>query len=107
MKWQTIELYCNKLLDCTDKLGNSCYDQSFVKKAFARVTVWNEEDINLLGRTITSNDRKFVARIPFVAFPHQSKTIKAAGVTYDIFKISDLGKFTLVYAKNQKGDINE
>ena len=107
MKWQAIELHCEKLLDCTDRLGNPCYGKAFVKKTFARVTVWNEEDINLIGREITSNDRKFVVRIPFKVFPLHSKTIKAAGSTYDIFKITDLGKFTLVYAKNQKGDANE
>lgn len=104
MKWQPIELCCTKPSGKTDKLGNSCRESDSERKTFARVSVWNEKDKNIIGREITVNDRKFVVRIPFGAFPSDIESIKAAGICYDIFCITDLGKFTLVYAENQKGE---
>lgn len=107
MKWQPIELHCEKMLEFTDQLGNACYDNVSEKKTFARISAWNEKDKSIIGREITVNDRKFVVRVPFKVFSINTKSIKAAGVVYEIFQVVDLGKFTLVYAGNQKGGANE
>lgn len=104
MIWRKTELH--RFVDSGeyDKLGNAIKTDELVAETYARVTPWTNVDTVVDGREFTVNDRKFLIRIPFKKFP-ECDTVIVDCKDYKISEIQDLGKFTLLYAKNTKGGL--
>lgn len=84
-----------------DRLNNPIYDDVETSKVDARFTEWSDEDIQLEGRDVTSNQRRLLLKTgkkpasPRVLFENQM---------YEITKVIDLSpRFWAVFVKMYKG----
>ena len=102
MRWHRCELISTDGTE-RDQLGNPISKEKTVKSTWGRFTPWDDTDLHLDGRTVTRQDRKLAVRMPLAHFPDCQK-VKVQGVCYSIDRVTDMGRFTLLYICNTQED---
>lgn len=86
-----------------DELGNDKYDIVEVEGNYkSKITQWTSEEIALLDRTVTQNERKLLTDVP-ISLLKGTRRIKVDDMTYTITEVkSDFIRWRLVYVKEWK-----
>lgn len=85
----------------SDALGNPIMLSKVVGTTLVRATEWTADDVSLLGRGITSSERKVLTRAPIDQI-NKSVYLELSGIRYKITSVKDLGRWRSVYLKAKK-----
>lgn len=85
----------------SDALGNPITALKTVGTTLVRATEWTADDVSLLGREITSSERKVLTRAPTDQI-NESVYLELSGIRYKITSVKDLGRWRSVYLKVTK-----
>ncbi|MGL4284571.1 hypothetical protein [Eubacterium aggregans] len=97
MRWQAAKLFTGQQIG-EDQLGNAVVERQPLCDLTVRSSPWTKEEIVLLGRDVTTSQRKFLTLRPL----EQILTAKYLGIgenIYDIEAVSDIGRYRLLTVK--------
>lgn len=86
-----------------DELGNPIYDIEEVNANYkSKITQWTSEEIALLDRVVTQNERKLLTTVP-IDLLKQVERIDVGDVTYTITEVkSNFTRWRLAHVKEWK-----
>lgn len=87
-----------------DILGNPTTERTEYKDIKIRITQWTEGDMVVQGRAITTNMRKLLTQAPLADLEACSQIV-VEDEGYTMHKITDLGRWKLVYIAPIKGPV--
>lgn len=87
MIWQKVSLYGKEKVG-EDKLDNAVTEDVLLKSAIGRLTEWTADDVNLLGREATTNNRKLITKATRDIIA-KARRVVVDGETYEIVAVLD------------------
>lgn len=101
MKYQSFELLCDAEVD-QDILGNPITEEKVLDTILGRFSPWTEKEIEILGRELTTANRKVMTRATRDLL-EKADRIQGDGSDYTIEQILDLGtRWRVLYIKGYR-----
>ncbi len=101
MIFKDVDFYGNVKVD-EDALGNAIYEEEVIGTFPTTLTQWTTEEIALLDRTVTQNNRKLLTHAP-VDVLKQTTHVYINGVKYTNIDVkSDFRRWRLCHVKEFK-----
>ena len=101
MRFQGFDLIGKADTGVTDDLGNVEYPDELLGTFAGRFTQWTADDVSVLGRELTTSNRKLLTKAPRILCT-QATGVRIDGKDYDITNVADFGRWRCLYVKGYR-----